>query len=344
MRSKHFLFCVVFFSYNASSVFSLSSEALTPSQTSMLGKSRRQILQSSGAVVTKGAIATGFGAVFPSAATCAEPSIMTKGNTNNPSNTGLASKLAKRDPALLRNSVFNVPPAAQVYPSFMRGSWDVSCQFNGYIFPSDKIPKSKLMGDFSVPGFQKCSIASIADIGKEGAVQYKMNIDVNTGLHDRSNGDLASQIDAYLGYKAVANVIHDPKTNPNRLSIVFVEYKTRNAERIELFCNARESELYEQEQQQQVDAADGNSSTTTPVFVCSEYIRQVTFGGGPDVGVARQVVGNYAHFTTWKKVDENRLKGNILTAAYLDPQDSLFFDEPSKPVAIYSHVLTATRV
>jgi len=347
MRSKHFLCCVVFFSSSASIAFSLSSEAPTPPQTSTLGKSRRQILQSSGTVVSKSVIATGFGAVFPSAATCAEPSTTTKGSLNNPSNTGLASKLAKRDPALLRNSVFNVPPAAQVYPSFMRGSWDVSCQFNGYIFPSNKIPKSKLMGDFSVPGFQKCSIASIADIGKEGSAQYKMNIDVNTGLHDRSNGDLASQIDAYLGYKAVANVIHDPKTNPNRLSIVFVEYKTRNAERIELFCNARESELYEQEQQQQADIAYGTTTTTTtttPIFVCSEYIRQVTFGGGPDVGVARQVVGNYAHFTTWKKVDENRLKGNILTAAYLDPQDSLFFDEPSKPVAIYSHVLTATRV
>jgi hypothetical protein len=64
------------------------------------------------------------------------------------------------------------------------------------------------------------------------------------------------------------------------------------------------------------------------------------------VGVPRQVVGNYAHFWTWKKQedDENKLKGNLLTAAYLDPQDPLFFDEPSKPVAIYSHVLTADRV
>jgi hypothetical protein len=34
----------------------------------------------------------------------------------------LAAKLAKRDPSVLNNSIFNVPPTAQVYPEFMRGT------------------------------------------------------------------------------------------------------------------------------------------------------------------------------------------------------------------------------
>ena len=38
---------------------------------------------------------------------------------------GLAEKLSKRDASVLTNSVFNLPPPAQVYPKFMRGSWDV---------------------------------------------------------------------------------------------------------------------------------------------------------------------------------------------------------------------------
>lgn len=245
---------------------------------------------------------------------------------------GLASKLSKKDPALLKNSVFNVPPSAQVYPDFMRGAtWKVTSSFNGYIFPSTKIDKTRLTQDYDIPGFQKCSIAATCDVGKEQAV-YELKID-DKGLQDVPL-TLTSQVNAYLGYPAVAQVIYDGARNPNRISIDFVEYKTRNAERIELFCNARESELYEK--------TDNNEQ----VFLCSEYFRQVTFSGSANVGIARQVVGNYAHFWTWKKPQDSadKLTGNLLTAAYLDPQDPLFFDEPSKPVAIYSHVLTADRL
>ena len=40
--------------------------------------------------------------------------------------SSLASRLAKRDPGLLSNSVFNVPPRPQAFPEFLRGSWDVT--------------------------------------------------------------------------------------------------------------------------------------------------------------------------------------------------------------------------
>jgi len=56
---------------------------------------------------------------------------------------GLASKLSKRDPAALKNSVFNIPPGPQVYPDFMRGRFDVTMKFRGFLFPSTMIPKGE---------------------------------------------------------------------------------------------------------------------------------------------------------------------------------------------------------
>ncbi|CAB9512196.1 expressed unknown protein [Seminavis robusta] len=76
---------------------------------------------------------------------------------------------------------------------------------------------------------KKCSIAAISDIGKEGTVQYAMR--------------LKQQIDTYLGYPAITDVHYNAKSNPNHISIDFVNYKTINAERIELCCDGRESQL-----------------------------------------------------------------------------------------------------
>lgn len=248
--------------------------------------------------------------------------------------TAEAARLAQRDPSLLRNSVFNIPPAAQLYPPFMRGRWNVTCRFSGYLFPSLKISRQRLIQDFDIPGFQKCSIAATCDVGKE-MVAYEMKIDETTGLEDRRM-TLTSQIQGFLGYPAVKEVIYNVRSNPNRISIDFYKYRTRNAERIELFCNARESE----------HVVIGTNDNPSNLFVHGEYIKQVTFGGGPDVGIARQVAGNYAHFWTWQQdsTDDHTLRGNLLTAAYLDPQDPLYFDEPSMPVAVYSHVLNANRI
>lgn len=242
---------------------------------------------------------------------------------------GLANKLSQRDPAQLKNSVFNIPPSAQIYPDFMRGQWDVTMKFRGFLFPSTSISKENLVSNVSIPGFQKLSIAHVGDVGRE-MTKYQMNIDQMTGLEDRKLS-LSTSINGHLGYDAVRDVIYDAKDNANRISIDFIPNRTRNANRIELFCNARESELVVQQQ---------------TIFVCSEYIRQVTFGLSQEFGVARQVVGNYANFWTWRGDvnDKSTLTGNLLTAAYLDPQDSMFFQEPSKPVVVYSHDLVAKRL
>jgi hypothetical protein len=256
---------------------------------------------------------------------------------------GLAQKLSLRDPLALSNSVFNIPPSTQVYPQFMRGSWNVTLQYSGYIFPSQKIPRSRLTTNAQIPGFQKCSIAALSDVGKE-VVHYTLNIDETSGLEDRKT-TLTTSINDHLGYSAVQEVLYNSKTNPNRLSLVFFGYKTTNAERIELFCNGRESELIKT--QTQLDDNVSNTEKRGDIFVCSEYLRQVTFSGGSQVGIPRQVGTNYAHFWTWKEVpesDNKMMTGNLLTACYLDPQDAMFFEEPSKPVAVFSHVIKAEKI
>ncbi len=255
---------------------------------------------------------------------------------------GLANKLSQRDPSMLKNSVFNIPRGPQIYPEFMTGDWDVTMKFRGFLFPSPSIPKEKLVANVAIPGFQKLSIATVGDVGRE-ITKYQMSIDKSTKLEDRKLS-LATSINGHLGYDAVREVIYDPRDNPNRISVDFIPNRTRNANRIELFCNGRESELVKAE-----DSASGQT-----VFVCSEYIRQVTFGLSQEFGVARQVSGNYGHFWTWRsprqdssssssEAAETTITGNLLTAAYLDAQDPMFFEEPSKPVVVYSHDLVATR-
>ncbi len=256
----------------------------------------------------------------------------------------LAQKLSLREPSALSNSVFNIPPSTQVYPQFMRGSWNVTLQYGGYIFPSKNIPRSRLTTNAQIPGFQKCSIAALSDVGKE-VVHYTLNIDETSGIEDRQT-TLTTSINDHLGYPAIQEVLYNPKANPNRLSIVFYGYKTTNAERIELFFNGRESELIKP--QPRADDSDGSTAKSKgEIFVCSEYIRQVTFSGGSQVGIPRQVGTNYAHFWTWKEVpgsDNKVMTGNLLTACYLDPQDAMFFEEPSKPVAVFSHVIMAEKL
>lgn len=241
---------------------------------------------------------------------------------------GLASRLLQRDPNQLKNKVFNAPPGPQVFPEWMRGTWQFQSKFSGYLFPSRKISRERLTQDFVIPGFQKCSIAQTADVGKD-SVRYAMKIDPKTGWEDRSF-NFKHAIDAYLGYPAVNKVIYDVLKNPNRISIDFNDYRTVNSERIELFYNAREAEEYQ--------GADGS-----PIFVHSESVRQVTFGTGSTYGVPRQVGTNYGLFWTWKQVNGDELTGNLLTAAYLDPQDSLYFEEPIGPVVVYSNVFEAKR-
>lgn len=262
--------------------------------------------------------------------TSSAPSLLLGVNNVDSAASSLTKRLSLKDPSLLSNKLFNLPPSAQVYPPWLRGTWRVdSTTFAGFVFPSKAIPKETIVANPTLAGFQKLSIINLPDIGST-IPPYQISIDPSTGLEDRA-ATFRSLIDAALSYKAVQQVKYDPTKNPNRISIDFVDYRTTNAERVELFCNARES------------------SSDSSLFCCAEYVRQVTFGTGRQVGIPRQVVTNYANFYTYQRQTSSdstaatAVLGNLLTAAYLDPQDPLYFQEPSKPVVVYSHNFRFTR-
>ena len=83
--------------------------------------------------------------------------------------TSLADRLASRDPKQLAKPFFNVAPAEATYPEWLDGEWKASLSFDGYELPAkDLIPREQLFAEPNVPGFQKCSIAFLPDVGKEG--------------------------------------------------------------------------------------------------------------------------------------------------------------------------------
>ena len=244
-----------------------------------------------------------------------------------------------RDPGQLTNRIFNIPPKTpQIYPPFARGVWDVTMTFAGYTFPSLTVSTNQLISNSNVPGFQKLSIAMIGDVGKATS-SYILDVDTSTGYENRILS-YTSSITSHLGYNAVREIKYNPKDDsPNRLSIDFIPQRTRNANHIELYYNARESELL-------LLPTSTTSTNASSIFVCSEHVRQVTFSLSREYGIARQVIGNYAHYWTWKEEDtttDARMTGNLLTAVYLDAQDPLYFNEPSKPIVVYSHDLVAMK-
>ncbi|EKX35316.1 hypothetical protein GUITHDRAFT_118549 [Guillardia theta CCMP2712] len=214
----------------------------------------------------------------------------------------LYKRLEKRDPEALSKplmpSIVAIPVAEQVYPDWLEGTWDVSCKFSGYLLPVKQLSKEQIMRDVEIPGFQKLSIALLPDVGSSASFQKSFRRRADGKVVEDRQAGFTSLINSYVGSSAVKSVTC---TN-DRDSIELIPGKTRNAERIELFSSSRDSE------------AVGD------IFVCSDYVRQVTYGLSKQFGVARQVVGEYQHFWTFKKKTDYELTANLLTAAYLQVQ------------------------
>lgn len=189
-------------------------------------------------------------------------------------------------------------------------------------------------------GAEKCSVAFIPDVGKEG-VSFPMRFmrDKSGVVREDRESNLRAAIRGGLGYDAVESVETkaDPMmpnpfgVNPNRLSLRFASGLTNNAERIELFTTSRETE---------------QPTSDESLFFVSEGVRQVTFSASTKAGVARQVSGEYCHFWTFRRRSADEIVGNILTVAYADAlQLERFFVKvgPSRPLIVFSHRLQLVR-
>ncbi|KAL1520735.1 hypothetical protein AB1Y20_022303 [Prymnesium parvum] len=249
----------------------------------------------------------------------------------------LSERLRSRDAAALSKTAFNFAPPEAIFPSWLAGEWHASLSFDGYELPvKDLVSREALFAEPTVPGFQKCSIAFLPDVGREGvAFPMRWAEDAAGAVREDRAANLRAAIRGGLGYDAVERVEYkeDPMipnpfgVNPNRLAIVFASGLTLNAERIELFVNSRETQ-----------------EVSSDLFLMSESVRQVTFSASR-TSVARQVSGEYAHYFTFKRLADGSVTGNILTAAYADPlqQERFFIKVGPRPLIIFSHRLRLQR-
>ena len=232
-------------------------------------------------------------------------------------------------------------PAETAYPTWFEGEWRAATTFAGYELPAkDIISREALFAEADVPGFKKCSIALFPDVGKEG-VRFSMRWfkDSKGVVREDRASNFRSVTRGGLGYDAIERVdyMEDPNNpyglgsntgNPNRIKLVFARGLTTNAERIELFLNARESEV-----------PDGRPD----LFYTEEAIRQVTFSAGQ----TRQISGEYAHFISYRKVDNDHISAVVVTACYADPlQCERFFVKlgGNRPLITFAHGMQLTRV
>ena len=250
----------------------------------------------------------------------------------------LKATLDARDSRLLTKPSGGAPPGEAVYPAWMAGEWKVKQRFAGYELPAkDKIDRKELFAEADVPGFKKCSIALLPDVGKEG-VSFPMRwaTDSSGLVREDRVFNYRSATRGGLGYDAIERIDYkeDPNNsfglgsnsgNPNRLKLVFAPGLTVNAERVELFLNSRQTE-----------------EPSPELFYLSESVRQVTFSAGQ----RRQVIGEYAHFWSFRRVSEMRVDAVVVTAVYADPLqlERLFVKVGgSRPLVVFSHGLSMSR-
>ena len=226
----------------------------------------------------------------------------------------LAERVERRE---FPKPVFNnVRPGPQAYPAWLCGEWRCKCTFEGFEFPSQRLDKESLLREPTVPGFQKMSLVYVPDVGASG-VEYLARF-VRAGDGDECLEDrvfnLEAIVDAYLANPgAVESVEYDRASDANRVTMRLAPGVSNNAERIELFSNARESETRE---------GDGT-------FFAAESVRQVTLGYSRDYNKARVVNTDYQHVWSYTPTFEadgstvNRVRCALSTAGYIQPSDAM---------------------
>ena len=117
----------------------------------------------------------------------------------------LSERLGSRDAKNLAKPIFNVAPPEARFPAWLDGDWQAALSFDGYELPvKDLVSRDSLFAEATVPGFQKCSIAFIPDVGKEG-VRFPMRWakDASGAVREDRVANLRAAIRGGLGYDAI---------------------------------------------------------------------------------------------------------------------------------------------
>ena len=275
----------------------------------------------------------------------------------------LSKRLERKD---FSKPVFNASrPKAQTYPDWLEGEWMATADFAGYSFPSKTMNPKLLVKEPTIPGFQKLSLVYLPDVGSN-QVRYPVRFarrEPNGPVYEDRAFNLDAVVTGYLNQgvgptmlkKVVDEVEYDPTKDPNRITVRLTSGASVNAERIELFANARESETRD---------SDGT-------FFCAESLRQVTLGYGREYGTARVINTDYQHVWTFTPVYDSetddssrveRVKVSLSTAGYAQPSDALRLSAAApiggaapvpqlgaagnaafEPAVLYSHTITLER-
>jgi hypothetical protein len=255
------------------------------------------------------------------------------------------------DYTLFKKSLFNTPPGLLQFPGWMEGEWDATLTFVGADFPSSTaapaagsggtgkqpsiIPKSQIVADTTLPGFRRLSIAMVPDVGKPHSFKMRFLRREDEGAarveEDRAF-NLKAALESEVGRGAVASIDYNPGKNPNRLTINLLPQAAVNAQKIDLFCNARAP--------LPAAAAPPQEAGEGEVFRYTEDIRQVSITSRLS---ETTTVGDYRHvWELYRQPDGRGVKGFLSTVAYATPQDPLFQSGAFAPLVVYFHILTLT--
>ena len=235
----------------------------------------------------------------------------------------------------------------------MLGEWTCATTFVDASFPRRDVDARALARVPETPGFRALSVARVPDVGREGTIEHRVRfVRVDGKTREDLGFNLMEIIDAYVGADAVEAVTTD---GDDRTTIRLKPRASPNAERIELFTNARES------------GVEGDA------FYVRESFRQVSLGYGTEYGNARVAPTDYEHRWTYTPlpdvpggaVDEtnvNKVRVKLVTAAYVQGQGALRLTASSnprgapvpklgdaaglafEPVIVYTHVSLLERV
>ena len=242
----------------------------------------------------------------------------------------------KVDYTAFQKKLFQKPPGLLAYPAWMEGEWQVGCNFIGADFPasatkaSPYVPKDRIVSDTGLPGFRRLSIAMVPDVGKDHAFRMRFVSKDGGRVEEDKPYNLKQALESELGKAAVTTIEYNPDKNPNRASLNLLPGASPNAQRIELFWNAR-SVL------PSPPGPDGSSSSS---FRFVEDIRQVSLT--PQLAET-STVGDYRHLWEFYSAGPDSIKAYLSTVAYATPQDPLFQTSGLQPLVVYFHVLTMQR-
>lgn len=209
---------------------------------------------------------------------------------------------------------------AMLLPAWMEGTWQVRSTFVKAGFPLGPRFVTK-----TLPGITKCSaLAALPDVGASG-VEYLQRF-VKGGGGSGADGVIAdrtfnirSSVNAFLGYESVRRIDFEQR-DPMRLAVVWATPRRDASEQSE---DLRKAELFINNRR--MEGMEGGGAALM------ERFRQVT------QAVRQGSVGDYMSLSLIAPQPSGQLLVRQRVAAYLEPQDALYFDAQGRAAALYDY-------